>query len=84
MTQTNAKLVSLPNILTQLARQAGSLHIKLQGVYELATSKPHKNKSIGLLLEKHARNRPEHVAIRYEDVTYTYDQVNRKDRKSVV
>ena len=78
MTQTNAKLVSLPNILTQLARQAGSLHIKLQGVYELATSKPHKNKSIGLLLEKHARNRPEHVAIRYEDVTYTYDQVNRK------
>ncbi|WP_301388105.1 AMP-binding protein, partial [Thalassolituus sp. UBA2590] len=78
MTQYNEKLVSLPNILTQLANQATSIPIKLKGVYELATSKPEKEKSIGLLLEKHARQRPEHIAIRYEDVTYTYDQVNRK------
>lgn len=78
MTQYNEKLVSLPNILTQLASQATSIPIKLKGVYELATSKPEKEKSIGLLLEKHARQRPEHIAIRYEDVTYTYDQVNRK------
>jgi len=78
MTQYKERLVSLPNILTQLASQAGSIPIKLKGVYELATSKPEKAKSIGLLLEKHARQRPEHIAIRYEDVTYTYDQVNRK------
>ncbi len=73
MTQYNEKLVSLPNILTQLARQATATPIKLRGVYELVTSKPEKEKSIGLLLEKHARQRPEHIAIRYEDVTYTYE-----------
>ncbi|MEK9765261.1 MAG: long-chain-acyl-CoA synthetase [Thalassolituus sp.] len=78
MTQNTERLVSLPNIVTQLARQATAIPIKLKGVYELATSKPPKAKSIGLLLEKHARKRPEHIAIRYEDVTYTYDQVNRK------
>ena len=78
MTQNTERLVSLPNIVTQLARQATSIPIKLQGVFELVTSKPPKAKSIGLLLEKHARKRPEHIAIRYEDVTYTYDQVNRK------
>ena len=81
MANTQERLVSLPNILVQLSRQATSLHIKLKGVYELATSKPDKNKSIGLLLEKHARKRPDHIAIRYENVTYTYDQLNRKANK---
>ncbi len=78
MTQYKEKLVSLPNIITNLASQATSIPIKLKGVYELATSKPEKQKSIGMLLEKHARQRPDHIAIRYEDVTYTYDQFNRK------
>jgi len=78
MTHNKERLVSLPNILMQLARQATAIPIKTRGVLELITSKPEKAKSIGLLLEKHARRRPEHVAIRYEDVTYTYDQVNRK------
>lgn len=78
MNKYNEKLVSLPNIFTNLANQAAYLPTKFKGIYELASSKPDKQKSIGMLLEKHARQRPHNIAIRYEDISYTYDQVNRK------
>lgn len=73
-----AKTVSLGNIVGQLVRQIPELPTTLKGVAALAGTKPNKNKSIGLLLEKHARNQPDHVAIRYQTITYTYGELNQQ------
>ncbi|WP_420590182.1 long-chain-acyl-CoA synthetase [Bacterioplanoides sp.] len=73
-----AKTVSLGNIVGQLVRQLPDMPTTIKGVAALAGTKPHKNKSIGLLLEKHAKNQPDHVAIRYQSITYTYAEVNEQ------
>ncbi|APR66790.1 AMP-dependent synthetase [Thalassolituus oleivorans 4BN06-13] len=78
MASTPEKNVSLVNIATQLIGQIPDIPVMLKGVFELVTSKPEKKKSIGLLLEKHARQQPDHIAVRYQDITLTYAQVNER------
>ena len=75
---TAAKTVSLTNIATQLLRQLPDLPTTLKGVAALVSSKPEKKKSIGLLLEKHARKQPDHIAVRYQSVSYTYAELNQQ------
>ncbi|KZZ46388.1 MAG: long-chain-acyl-CoA synthetase [Saccharospirillaceae bacterium] len=73
-----AKTVSLGNIVSQLIRQLPDMPTTLKGVAALAGTKPNKNKSIGLLLEKHAKNQPNHIAVRYQSITYTYGELNKQ------
>lgn len=74
----SAKQVSLTNIIRQIIRQTPETPTILKGLAALISTKPQKNNSIGLLLEKLARKQPEHVAIRYQSVTYTYAEVNQQ------
>jgi fatty-acyl-CoA synthase/citronellyl-CoA synthetase len=75
---TAAKTVSLTNIVAQLVRQLPDMPTTLKGVAALISTKPDKNKSIGLLLEKHARKQPDHIAVRYQSVSYRYGELNQQ------
>jgi len=75
---TAAKTVSLTNIMAQLVRQLPDMPTTLKGVGALISTKPDKNKSIGLLLEKHARKQPDHIAVRYQSVSYRYGELNQQ------
>src|SRR5690606_3120917 len=68
--------VSLVNILGSVVQGLPELGITLKGVAALVTTKPEKKKSIGLLLEKHAASQPDHIAIRYQNITWSYQQLN--------
>jgi len=81
--QTAAKIrnVSLFNILRGTAALMPELPVVIKGLTALITSKPDKKKSIGLLLEQHAALQPEHIAIRYQDVTWNYRTLNKQVNK---
>ena len=64
------------NILGSVVQGLPELGVTLKGVAALVTTKPEKKKSIGLLLEKHAARQPDHIAIRYQNITWTYQQLN--------
>ena len=68
--------VSLVNILGSVVQGLPELGVTLKGVAALVTTKPEKKKSIGLLLEKHAARQPDHIAIRYQNITWSYQQLN--------
>ena len=68
--------VSLVNILGSVVQGLPELGVTLKGVAALVTTKPEKKKSIGLLLEKHAASQPDHIAIRYQNITWSYQQLN--------
>lgn len=72
------RTVSLLNILRSAVVGMPDIGVTLKGVAALVTTKPEKKKSIGLLLEKHAANQPNHIAIRYQNVTWTYRQLNEQ------
>lgn len=73
-----AREVNLVNILRNSAALLPSMGTTLKGLAALIAAKPHKKNSIGLLLEKQAAAQPNHVAIRYQDQTLTYRELNEK------
>jgi len=72
------RTVSLVNIIRSAIIGLPDIGITLKGVLALATTKPEKNKSIGLLLEQHAARQPDHIAIRYQQQRISYRQLNEK------
>ena len=77
-TKLEPREVNLVNILRGAAAILPDIGTTLKGVVALATTKPHKKNSIGLLLEKQAAAQPNHIAIRYQDQTITYRQLNEQ------
>ncbi|WP_430462713.1 long-chain-acyl-CoA synthetase [Thalassolituus sp. LLYu03] len=73
--------VSLLNILRNLVTTLPDIGVTLKGVAALVTTKPEKKKSIGLLLEQHAVLQPHHIAIRYQQQTLTYRELNELANK---
>ncbi|UTW47114.1 long-chain-acyl-CoA synthetase [Bacterioplanoides sp. SCSIO 12839] len=76
--QLRAKTVSLKNIASQLIRQTADTPTVLKGLAALISSKPHKKKSIGLLLEKQAAKQPDHIALRDQHRQFSYAQLNQQ------
>lgn len=74
----SAKTVKLSNVASHAISTLTELPAIAKGLKELISTKPNKYKSIGQWLEKHAKKTPDHIAIRYQDVAYTYRQVNEK------
>lgn len=72
------RTVGLGNILRSVITGLPDLGVTLKGVLALVTTKPEKKKSIGLLLEQHAILQPDHIAIRYQQETITYKQLNER------
>lgn len=73
-----ARPVTLGNVLRSIVATVPDLAVTLKGVAALATAKPEKKKSIGLLLEQQAILQPDHVAIRYQQQTCTYKELNER------
>ncbi len=63
-------------LLRNILRFMPQMGHTLAGMVGLALSKPEKVNSIGLLLEKQARQRPAAPALRAGDRTYSYSQFN--------
>ncbi|MBU2037797.1 MAG: AMP-binding protein, partial [Gammaproteobacteria bacterium] len=72
------RTVSLVNIIRSAISGLPDIGVTLKGVLALVTTKPEKNKSIGLLLEQHAARQPDHIAIRYQQQRISYRQLNEK------
>ena len=73
-----ARTVSLTNILCQAFKpQKGALTF-LKGLKNIASIKPEDTGSIGLYLEKQAAAIPDEIALRYDDITLTYSELNRR------
>ena len=72
------RTVGLGNILRSVITGLPDLGVTLKGVLALVTTKPEKKKSIGLLLEQHAILQPDHIAIRYQQQTISYKQLNER------
>lgn len=70
------KTVNFTNVATSAISTLTGLPTIARGLKELISTKPDKYKSIGQWLEKHAKKSPKHIAIRYEDVTYSYEELN--------
>lgn len=70
--------VNLTNILGSAIRLLPHMGTTLKGLAALISTKGHKKKSIGLLLEKQAEKQPERIAIRYQNVQVTYRQLNEQ------
>ncbi|ASP40919.1 long-chain-acyl-CoA synthetase [Bacterioplanes sanyensis] len=70
--------VTLGNILRQLIAQTPKLPTTLKGLTALIRTKPQRQRSIGLLLEELAAQQPEHIAVRYESITYSYGELNQR------
>ncbi|MAD46591.1 MAG: long-chain-acyl-CoA synthetase [Oceanospirillaceae bacterium] len=70
--------VSFFNVLRGAVAILPEAGIALRGLTALITTKPEKKKSIGLLLEQHAALQPRHIAIRYQDITWSYRELNQK------
>ncbi|GGY33803.1 putative fatty-acid-CoA ligase FadD [Bacterioplanes sanyensis] len=68
--------VSLCNIIRQAIAQTPKLPTTLKGLAALIATKPQRQRSIGLLLEQHAARQPEHIAVRFEGITYSYGELN--------
>ena len=73
-----AREVGLGNVLLAAASILPSIGTTLKGVAALASAKPDKKNSVGLLLEKQAAAQPNQIAIRYQDQTVTYRELNEK------
>ncbi len=76
MDTTTDQQVRLLPLLQNMARMAPQMHHTLAGMVGLATSKPEKLNSIGLLLEKQAERRPAAAALQFGERIYTYAQFN--------
>ena len=69
--------VSLLNILRSVITGLPDIGVTLRGVATLISTKPDKKNSIGLLLEKQAAARPDHIAIRYRNICLSYQTLNQ-------
>lgn len=81
--QTNIKetSVSLSNLITSSIKMAPDAGHSLKGLFHLLTTKPEQKKSIGRLFEKTAEKYPNNLFIKYEHITYTYEEVNQQANK---
>lgn len=70
--------VNLLNVIRGASAIVPNFGTTLKGLGALISAKPHKKNSIGLLLEKQAAAQPNHVAIRYQDQTLTYRELNEQ------
>lgn len=70
--------VNLANILRSAVSLLPHTGVIVKGVVALASARPDKKKSIGMLLEKHAQLQPDHIAIRYQDQSWSYRRLNEK------
>ena len=62
--------------LRALLRTAPDLPRLLPGIVRLALLRPHQTGSIGLTFERQARRHPDRIALRFEDRSWTYAQLN--------
>lgn len=75
-----ARLVNFTNVLSSAltpSAQISRIPPFAKGLFTLVSAKPNKYRSIGSHLEAHAHKRPNAPAIRFQDASYSYDQVNR-------
>ncbi len=68
--------IRLRDILRGLAQSLPETVTVNKGLWNLATAKPEKKLSIGLVLEKHARNIPDQIALKFGDSQWTYAEFN--------
>ncbi len=77
-TKLKPREVNLVNVIRGAAAILPNIGTTLKGLGALISTKPHKKNSIGLLLEKQAAAQPNQVAIRYQDQTLTYRELNEQ------
>ncbi|HUH58347.1 MAG TPA: AMP-binding protein, partial [Pseudomonadales bacterium] len=70
--------VNLINVIRGATAIMPNIGTTLKGLGALISAKPHKKNSIGLLLEKRAAAQPNHIAVRYQDQTLTYRELNEQ------
>jgi acyl-CoA synthetase (AMP-forming)/AMP-acid ligase II len=68
--------ISLRDILRGLAHSLPHTVTVNKGLWNLATAKPDKKQSIGLVLENHARRIPGQLALKFGDSQWTYAEFN--------
>lgn len=70
--------VTLPNILGSFISTLPTVGVVLKGLGALISTKGHKKKSIGLLLEQQAAKQPDRMAISYLNTQITYRHLNEQ------
>lgn len=73
--------VSLSNLITSSIKMVPEAGYSLKGLFHLLTTKPEQNKSIGRLFEKTVAKYPNNLFIKYEQISYTYEEVNQQANK---
>lgn len=68
--------ITLRDILRGLAQSLPDTVTVNKGLWNLATAKPDKKQSIGLVLENHARRIPDQLALKFGDSQWTYAEFN--------
>lgn len=74
----NPNTVSVAQFAKGLASITPDLPVVAKGLYHLITTKPKQYRSIGMLIEKHARKQPNNIAVRYENITWSYRELNER------
>lgn len=77
-TKLKPREVNLVNVIRGATAILPNIGTTLKGLGALISAKPHKKNSIGLLLEKRAAAQPNHIAVRYQDQTLTYRELNEQ------
>lgn len=71
------KLVTGMNVVSGTLRILPDIGRILKGVYHLASAKPEKFQSLGLMFEHRTAQHPDHCFLRYEDRQYSYQEFNQ-------
>lgn len=73
-----ARTVSLPNLALAGMGMISDAPKALKGLANLLSTKPNQKRSIGRLFEKTAHKYPDNLAIKYEQISYTYGELNKQ------